>query len=95
LRPALAIAARSGGIVARTTAQGEATIMKVMARSSVGRNAAPAISGIVNSSRVAVTMASEYRCSIFSMNSWVLALVAEAASTMATSGRRRCRTRPG
>ena len=31
-----------------------------------------------------MTMPSEYRCSIFSMNSCVLALVAEACSTMAT-----------
>ena len=33
-RPALAIADSSGGIVASTTAHGEATIMKVIARSS-------------------------------------------------------------
>ncbi|MEV5750811.1 hypothetical protein AB0L00_23555 [Actinoallomurus sp. NPDC052308] len=33
-RPALAIADSSGGIVARTTAHGEATIMKVISRSS-------------------------------------------------------------
>ena len=58
-RPALAIAASSGGIVARTTAQGEATIMNVMARSRVGWNAAPASSGTANSSSVAATMPSE------------------------------------
>ena len=58
--------------------------MKVIARSRVGWNAAPASSGITNSSSVAVTMASEYRCSTFSMNSCVLALVADACSTMAT-----------
>ena len=46
-------------MVARTTAHGEATIMKVIARSSVGWNAAPASSGTANSSRVAVTMPSE------------------------------------
>lgn len=58
-RPALAMAASSGGMVASTTAQGEATIMKVIARSSVGWNAAPAARGIANSSSVAVTMPSE------------------------------------
>ena len=58
-RPALAIAASSGGMVARTTAQGEATIMKVIARSRVGWNGAPAISGTANKSRVAVTMPRE------------------------------------
>ena len=35
-RPALAMADSSGGMVASTTAHGEATIMKVIARSSVG-----------------------------------------------------------
>lgn len=35
-RPALAIADSSGGIVESTTAQGEATIMNVIARSSAG-----------------------------------------------------------
>ena len=55
-RPALAIEASSGGIVASTTAHGEATIMKVIARSRVGWNAAPASSGTANRSTVAVTM---------------------------------------
>ena len=46
-------------MVASTTAQGEATIMKVIARSSAGWNGAPTISGMANSSTVAVTMPSE------------------------------------
>ena len=44
-RPAFAIVESSGGIVASTTAHGEATIMKVMARSSVGSKAAPRAAG--------------------------------------------------
>jgi len=40
-RPALAITDSSGGIVASTTAHGDATIMKVIARSSVGVKCAP------------------------------------------------------
>ncbi len=83
-RPALAIEASNGGMVASTTAQGDATIMSVIARSKVGWNATPASSGIANSSSVAATMPMEYRCSIFSMNSCVLALVADASSTIAT-----------
>ncbi len=83
-RPALAMADSSGGMVARTTAHGEATIMKVMARSSEPVNAAPSASGTANTARVAATMPREYRCSTFSMNSWVGALVSEASSTMAT-----------
>ena len=58
-RPALAIEASSGGIVASTTAHGEATIMKVIARSSAGWNAAPASSGTASSSTVAATMPAE------------------------------------
>ena len=58
-RPALAIAASSGGMVARTTAHGEATIMNVIARSSDAWNASPASSGTANSSTVAVTMPTE------------------------------------
>ena len=82
-RPALAIAESSGGMVASTTAHGEATIMNVIARSSDAWNASPASSGTVKSSTVAVTMPREYRCSTFSMNSWVRALVPDASSTMA------------
>ena len=54
-RPALAMVASSGGMVARTTAQGEATIMNVIARSNVGSNSAPKASGIVNSASVETT----------------------------------------
>ena len=45
-RPALAIADSSGGMVASTTAHGEATIMKVIARSSAPVRSAPKASGI-------------------------------------------------
>lgn len=55
-RPALAIAANSGGIVASTTAHGEATIMKVIARSSEVCSASPHSSGAANSMIVAATM---------------------------------------
>ncbi len=50
------MAASSGGLVASTTAHGEATIMKVIARSRVGWNAEPSRSGIANNSSVALTM---------------------------------------
>ena len=55
-RPALAIAASSGGIVASTTAQGEATIMKVIARSSEVAVTSPHSSGTANTASVAATM---------------------------------------
>ncbi|GAA1550165.1 hypothetical protein GCM10009678_36370 [Actinomadura kijaniata] len=55
-RPALAMADSSGGMVASTTAHGDATIMKVMARSSVDRRSSPRASGTANSARVAATM---------------------------------------
>lgn len=58
-RPALAMADRSGGIVARTTAQGDATIMNVIARSSESVRSAPKASGTRNTARVAATMPSE------------------------------------
>lgn len=74
----------SGGIVARTTAHGEATIMKVMARSREEVGSAPNASGIRNTAGVAATMPSEYRRSTFSMKSWVGALVSDASSTMRT-----------
>ena len=83
-RPALAIAASSGGMVASTTAQGEATIMNVIARSSVGRSGPPKASGTANSSTVAATITAEYRCSTRSMNNCRRALLAEACSTRAT-----------
>ncbi|SCL43182.1 hypothetical protein GA0070615_6314 [Micromonospora aurantiaca] len=83
-RPARAIADSSGGIVARTTAHGDATIMNVIDRNSVERRSAPKSRGTANSARVATTTAIEYRCSTFSMNSCVLALVADACSTRAT-----------
>ncbi len=54
-RPALAMADSSGGIVARTTAQGEATIMKVMARSRASVRSAPKASGTPKTARVATT----------------------------------------
>jgi len=54
-RPAFAIAASSGGIVASTTAHGEATIMNVIARSNVGSSGAPASSGTAKIARVATT----------------------------------------
>ncbi|COZ16675.1 Uncharacterised protein [Mycobacterium tuberculosis] len=46
-------------MVASTTAHGDATIMKVMARSSTGRRSAPNISGITMRARVAATMPRE------------------------------------
>ena len=58
-RPALAMADSSGGMVASTTAHGEATIMKVIARSSAGCSAAPNSSGTAKTARVAATMPSE------------------------------------
>ena len=70
-------------MVASTTAHGEATIMNVIARSSVGSKAAPSASGIPKRARVEATTPTEYRCSTFSMKSWVRALVSEASSTMA------------
>lgn len=57
-RPASAMV-RSGGMVASTTAHGEATIMKVIARSSVSRSCAPTSSGTANSARVATTTPKE------------------------------------
>ena len=59
LRPALAIAASSGGIVASTTAHGEATIMNVIARSSDGCRAPPSANGMKNTARVAATTPTE------------------------------------
>lgn len=44
------------GIVDSTTAQGEATIMKVIARSRAGCNAEPNASGTAKTARVAATM---------------------------------------
>ena len=82
-RPALAIADSSGGMVASTTAHGEATIMKVIARSSASCRSSPASSGTAKMARVATTTPTEYRCSTRSMNIWVRALVALASSTMA------------
>ena len=58
-RPALAIADSSGGMVASTTAHGEATIMNVMARSNTGCSWAPSISGTPISAMVATTTPSE------------------------------------
>ncbi len=58
-RPALAIADSSGGIVASTTAHGEATIMKVMARSRAGSGAPPNSSGTTNRATVATTTPTE------------------------------------
>jgi hypothetical protein len=40
-RPARAIADSRGGMVARTTAHGDATIMNVIARNNVDRRSAP------------------------------------------------------
>jgi hypothetical protein len=58
-RPPFAIAASSGGIVARTIAHGDATIMNVIARSSVGSKAAPKASGIATSASAPTTTATE------------------------------------
>jgi hypothetical protein len=52
-RPAVAIAASSGGMVASTTAQDEARNMNVLARNSASVSASPHDSGIKNSARVA------------------------------------------
>lgn len=57
--PARAMADSSGGMVASTTAHGDATIMKVIARSRVGCRAAPNASGTANRARVATTTATE------------------------------------
>mgnify|MGYP006870682133 CR=1 FL=1 len=53
------MAASSGGMVASTTAQGDATIMKVMARSRVGSNSAPTSIGMPSSARVTTTTPTE------------------------------------
>lgn len=58
-RPALAMAESSGGMVARTTAHGEATIMKVMARSRASVRPAPKASGMPKTARVATTTLTE------------------------------------
>ena len=58
-RPAFAMVESSGGMVARTTAQGDATIMKVIARRRVGSKAAPKARGTMNRARVATTMPTE------------------------------------
>ena len=58
-RPALAIADSSGGMVASTTAHGDATNSKVMARSSAPRRSAPNSSGRVNRASVATTTITE------------------------------------
>jgi hypothetical protein len=71
-------------MVASTTAHGEATIMKVMARSSVSVRSAPKANGAANSRSVTATTPMEWRCSTFSMNNWVGALVRDASATMAT-----------
>ena len=42
-------------MVASTTAQGDATIMKVIARSNAGCNAAPRARGMKNTAKVAAT----------------------------------------
>lgn len=54
-RPAVAMAESSGGMVARTTAHGEATIMKVIARSSAPVRSAPKASGTAKTVSVAAT----------------------------------------
>lgn len=99
-RPAVAMADSSGGMVARTTAHGEATIMKVIARSSAPVRSAPRASGTAKTASVAATTPTAYRCSTFSMNSCVGALVREASSTRVTiraitesAGSRSTRTR--
>ncbi len=58
-RPALAIADSSGGMVASTTAHGDATIMNVMARSNTGCSWAPRASGMAMSATVATTTPTE------------------------------------
>ncbi len=58
-RPALAMAESRGGMVASTTAHGEATIMNVMARSSASVSRSPKASGTRKTARVAATMPSE------------------------------------
>lgn len=83
-RPALAMADNRGGMVASTTAHGDATIMKVIARSSASVRSAPKARGTAKMVRVATTTPIEYRCSTFSMNNWVGALVSDASSTIAT-----------
>ncbi|CNU41128.1 Uncharacterised protein [Mycobacterium tuberculosis] len=55
-RPALAIAANSGGMVASTTAHGDATIMNVMARSNARCRVSPHSGGTANTARVTATM---------------------------------------
>lgn len=58
-RPAVAIADSNGGMVASTTAQGDATIMKVIARSRVGCRAVPIRRGTAKRATVAATMPTE------------------------------------
>ncbi len=58
-RPAFAMADSSGGMVESTTAHGEATIMKVMARSSAERSPSPRANGTRKTARVARTMPRE------------------------------------
>ncbi len=58
-RPALAMAESRGGMVASTTAQGEATIMNVMARSRLPVTSSPKARGTRRTARVATTMPSE------------------------------------
>ena len=48
-----------GGMVASTTAHGEATIMNVMARSKVAVNSAPMANGTAINARVAATTTME------------------------------------
>ena len=48
-----------GGIVESTTAHGDATIMNVIARSSVDCRSAPAASGTANNATVATTTTTE------------------------------------
>ena len=69
-RPAFAMANSSGGMVASTTAHGDATMMNVMARSSVGCSSAQNARGAANRATAAATTPTECRCSIRSMNSW-------------------------
>lgn len=58
-RPALAMDASSGGIVESTNAQGDATIMNVMARSNADRRSSPNSSGMPSRATVAATMPTE------------------------------------
>ncbi|AGC63039.1 hypothetical protein MULP_03334 [Mycobacterium liflandii 128FXT] len=54
-RPALAIAESNGGMVASTTAHGEATIINVIARNKTTCTGVPNISGMAINASVAMT----------------------------------------